>query len=122
LKSHEWIRPVDGAPGEFLVGISDHAQDALSDLVYVELPRVGQSLAAGATFGVVESVKAASDVYMPMDGTVVAVNSALESDQSSVNKDPYGDGWLIRIKASGKPGTGLMNADEYEAFLRETEG
>jgi glycine cleavage system H protein len=120
LKTHEWARP-DG--DDIVCGISDHAQDALSDLVYVELPRVGAQLKAGDTFGVVESVKAASDVYMPISGTIVAVNDALESDQSLINKDPYNAGWMIRVK----PGNlaeldALMDAAAYEQFLKAEEG
>jgi glycine cleavage system H protein len=120
LKTHEWARP-DG--DDIVCGISDHAQDALSDLVYVELPRVGAQLKAGDTFGVVESVKAASDVYIPVGGTIVAVNDALESDQSLINKDPYNAGWMIRVK----PGNlaeldALMDAAAYEQFLKAEEG
>jgi glycine cleavage system H protein len=120
LKTHEWARP-DG--DDIVCGISDHAQDALSDLVYVELPRVGAQLKAGDTFGVVESVKAASDVYMPIGGVIVAVNDALESDQSLINKDPYNAGWMIRVK----PGNlaeldALMDAAAYEQFLKAEEG
>ena len=95
LKTHEWARP-EGE--EIVCGISDHAQEALSDLVYVELPRVGAKLKAGEAFGVVESVKAASDVYMPVSGVVTAVNNALEKAPETINKDPYQAGWLIRVK------------------------
>lgn len=119
LKTHEWARP-DG--DDIVCGISDHAQDALSDLVYVELPRVGAQLKAGDTFGVVESVKAASDVYMPISGTIVAVNEALESDQSLINKDPYNTGWLIRVKPDNPAELdALMDAAAYEQLLQAEE-
>ena len=95
--SHEWSRPAADGSGALVCGISDHAQQAMGDLVYVELPRVGQSFAAGERFATVESVKAASDVYMPVAGTVTAVNSALEGAPEGINADPYGAGWLITI-------------------------
>lgn len=94
-KSHEWVR-IQG--GEATIGITDHAQEALNDIVYVELPKVGQSFALEQEFGVVESVKSVSDLYMPIAGEVVAVNSTLEDAPETLNDDPYGDGWLIRIK------------------------
>ncbi len=121
LASHEWIKPI--ADGEFLVGISDHAQDALSDLVYVDLPRVGTRLKAGDVFGVVESVKAASDLYAPLGGTVTKVNTALENDQAIINTDPYGDGWIMQLKAdSSEEFAKLMDASAYKKLLEETEG
>ena len=121
MASHEWIKPTAG--GEFLIGISDHAQDALSDLVYVDLPRVGTRLKAGDVFGVVESVKAASDLYAPLDGTVTKVNTALENDQAIINTDPYGDGWIMQLKADRAEGFAtLMDASEYKKLLEETEG
>jgi glycine cleavage system H protein len=95
--SHEWTRK-DGA--EYAVGISDHAQEALGDIVYVELPEVGRVLARGEALGVVESVKAASDLYAPLSGKVVAVNASLQGDPALVNKDCYGAGWMIRLAAS----------------------
>ena len=120
LKTHEWARP-DG--DGIVIGISDHAQDAMSDLVYVELPRVGGKLKAGDTFGVVESVKAASDVYMPIGGEIIAVNDALESDQSLINKDPYNTGWLIRVRPDNPAEMdALMDAAAYEALLAAEEG
>ena len=93
--SHEWARLEDD--GTVTVGISDHAQDALGDVVYVEHPEVGQQVAAAEEAGVVESVKAASDIYAPVGGSVVAVNEALEDAPETVNQDPYGDGWFFRI-------------------------
>ncbi len=113
-RTHEWVlREGD----EFVVGITDHAQAQLSDLVYIELPAVGKSFKEGETFGVVESVKAASDLYMPMDGEVVAVNDALPDDPGQINADAFG-AWLIKIKAS-EPGQfdTLMDAAAYEAFV-----
>jgi glycine cleavage system H protein len=96
-RSHEWVRALPG--GRFDIGITDHAQSALGDLVFVEVPPVGRVLAAGEAFAVVESVKAASDVYCPVGGTVVASNEALSSRPELVNADPYGEGWLVRIEA-----------------------
>ena len=94
--SHEWARLEDD--GTVTVGISDHAQDALGDVVYVEHPEVGQQVAAQQEAGVVESVKAASDIYAPITGTVVAVNETLEDTPELVNQDPYGDGWFFRVE------------------------
>jgi glycine cleavage system H protein len=104
-------------------GISDHAQESLSDVVYVELPEVGDAFEKGDTFGVVESVKAASDVYMPMGGEITAANEALEDEPELVNQDPYGDGWMIQFRPSD-PGEfdNLMDAEAYEAFVAEEEG
>ena len=118
-KSHEWSR-VSG--NEVIIGISDHAQDALSDLVYIELPRVGAKLAKGAVFGVVESVKAASDVYMPVGGVITAINRMLEKSPEIINKDPYIEGWLIKIKPDN-PGeiNDLLTAESYGQYLREEE-
>jgi len=93
-KSHEWTRK-DG--DEFVIGITDYAQESLSDIVYVELPEVGDKLGRGDSFGVVESVKAASEVYMPVDGEIIAINSELEDSPELVNQDAYGAGWLIRV-------------------------
>src|SRR5471032_656329 len=90
-KSHEWLRPE--SDGSVTIGITDYAQAALGDITYVQLPKVGAVLAQAAAFGVVESVKAASDVYVPVGGTVVAVNSALDGAPETLNRDPYGAGW-----------------------------
>ncbi len=119
LKTHEWARP----EGDVIVcGISDHAQQALNDLVYVELPRVGDTLKAGDRFGAVESVKAASDVYMPVSGTITAVNSALEKAPEIINKDPYGEGWLVKIKPRDPAEwSQLLDAAAYEEFLKAEE-
>jgi glycine cleavage system H protein len=120
LKTHEWARK-DG--DEIVCGISDHAQESLSDLVYVELPLVSATLRAGDTFGVVESVKAASDVYMPISGVIVAVNNALEGAPEAINKDPYGAGWLIRVKPDNPAEfDALMDAAAYEQQLASEEG
>jgi glycine cleavage system H protein len=120
LKTHEWARR-DG--DEIVCGISDHAQESLSDLVYVELPLVGATLRAGEAFGVVESVKAASDVYMPVGGTISAVNNALEGGPEAINKDPYGAGWLIRVKPDNAADLdALMDAAAYEQQLASEEG
>jgi len=120
LESHEWARK----DGDLIVcGISDHAQESLSDVVYVELPEVGDTFEQGDTFGVVESVKAASDVYMPMGGEITAVNEALEDAPELVNQAPYGDGWMIQFRPSD-PGEldNMMGAEAYEAFVAEEEG
>jgi glycine cleavage system H protein len=93
--THEWIRPEDGSG---LVGITDHAQHELTDIVYVELPKVGARVDKGSAVAVVESVKAASDIYAPVSGEVIEVNTTLQSDPALVNTDPYGQGWLFRIR------------------------
>jgi glycine cleavage system H protein len=119
-ESHEWARQ-DGA--EIVVGISDYAQESLSDIVYVELPEVGDTLEQGDSFGVVESVKAASDVYAPVGGEVVAVNTELEDTPELVNQDPFGAGWLIRLAPSDPSQfDDLMDSDAYEAMVAEEEG
>lgn len=113
----EWLR-VDGE--EATVGITDHAQDLLSDIVYVELPSEGDSFAKGETFGVVESVKAAADLYMPVGGTVVAVNDTIVDEPELVNSDPYGQGWMIKIEMSDpEEADELMDADAYEERIEE---
>ena len=104
--SHEYARK-DGA--DIVVGISDHAQEALGDIVFVELPDIGKVFAQGEAIGVVESVKAASDIYAPVSGKVTAVNAALQSDPALMNKDPYGAGWLLRMAPS--------NAAEWDTLL-----
>lgn len=118
-ESHEWARK-DG--DEFVCGITDHAQESLSDIVYVELPEVGDVFEAEEAYGVVESVKAASDLYMPMGGEITAVNEGLEDSPELVNQDPYGGGWMIRFDPSDPDEfDSLMDADEYEAFVAEEE-
>ena len=113
-KSHEWAK--DEGNSIITIGISEHAQDALGDIVFVELPEVGQNLSAGAEFGVVESVKAASDLYSPVSGEVTEVNSALEDSPETINESPYEDGWIIKVKASDTSELdALQNADDYKA-------
>ncbi|MGB5347125.1 MAG: glycine cleavage system protein GcvH [Woeseia sp.] len=113
-EEHEWLRQEED--GSVTIGITDHAQAALGDLVYVELPEVDQELASGAEMAVVESVKAASDVYAPVSGTVVAVNEALADDPEVINTDPYGDGWIVRVQP-GDERVDTMSPDEYQEFL-----
>ena len=115
-KSHEWLRPE--GDGTATIGITDYAQNSLGDITYVQTPKVGAVLKAGETFGVVESVKAASDLYSPVSGTVVAVNRALETAPETVNRTPYSDGWMIKIKlAEAGAATGLLDADAYGKLL-----
>ena len=112
LKSHEWARIEDS--GQVTVGISDHAQGLLGDLVYVELPNVGDTVTAGAAVAVVESVKAASDVYAPVSGKVVAVNAALADKPETINEDAYGEGWIFVVAPSDtKELDELMSPDDY---------
>ena len=115
-RSHEWVR----REGETAtVGITDHAQDELGDVVFVELPEVGAAFDAGDSFGAVESVKAVSDLYAPVGGEVVEVNSALEDAPEKINEDPYGDGWILKLRAGGEGD--LLSAQEYEQFLEQEE-
>ncbi len=113
-KSHEWVRTL--ANGEVEVGITDHAQSALGDLVFVEVPEAGKTLEVGDSFAVVESVKAASDVYSPVAGAVLEGNPALSKQPELINSEPYGAGWIARVKPAGTP-SGLMSAAEYAAHL-----
>jgi len=118
MSSHEWIRVE--SDGTAYVGISDHAQHAMGDLVYVELPEVGDTINAGDEVGVVESVKAASDIFSPVTGEIIAINEALNDNPEQVNSDPYGDGWLYRIKlADPEELEDLMSAEEYAEQLEE---
>lgn len=120
VASHEWIR--DEGNGIVTIGITDHAQDLLGDVVFVELPEVGDELSAGDDAGVVESVKAASDVYAPLSGEVVAINEALEDAPETVNSDPYGDGWFFQLKLSDTSELDdLLDADAYASHC-EDEG
>jgi glycine cleavage system H protein len=117
-KSHEWVRQAQN--GALEIGITDHAQSALGDLVFVEVPDVGRALREGEACAVVESVKAASDVYSPLAGKVIANNSALSSKPELLNEDPYGAGWLFRLETSGTVNpASLMSATAYESFLAE---
>ena len=114
--THEWLR--DEGDGTYTIGITDHAQHALGDIVYVELPEVGQSFEAEEDFGVVESVKAASDLYMPVDAKIVATNESLEDSPELVNSAPYQDGWLVRVALSADAlPDDLMDADAYHDSL-----
>ena len=117
LATHEWVK-LEG--DEAIAGISDYAQHELSDVVYVELPEVGETLEQGDVFGTVESVKAASDVYMPMSGEVLAVNAELEDTPQLVNEEPFGKGWFIRFRPS-KPVQyeSLLDVEAYEKQCRE---
>jgi len=113
-KSHEWVRTL--ANGNVEVGITYHAQGALGDLVFVEVPEKGKSVKPGDAFAVVESVKAASDVYAPIAGEVLEGNAALGAQPELINSEPYGAGWIARMKPNGAP-TGLLTAAEYDAHL-----
>lgn len=114
VASHEWVR-VEG-DGTVTVGVTDHAQDLLGDVVFVELPEVGAELANGDDAGVVESVKAASDIYAPLSGEVIAVNEALEDAPETVNSDPYNDGWFFKLKLTDESELdALLDADGYSA-------
>ena len=117
-ESHEWVSTEDN--GNTRIGISDHAQEALGDLVFVELPVVGDEISQGDPCAVVESVKAASDIYAPVSGLVVAINEDLESDPALINADPYGDGWLFELKLiDTEELDGLKDAEAYEESMEE---
>ncbi|MGB1697392.1 MAG: glycine cleavage system protein GcvH [Thermoplasmatota archaeon] len=116
-KSHEWIR-IDGDIAT--IGITDHAQSALNDIVYVELPDVGDAFDQEGEFGVVESVKSVSDLYLPLAGEVTEVNEALEDEPETLNTDPYGAGWIVKIRISDADQVGdLLDAAGYKAFTEE---
>src|SRR5688500_19168867 len=120
LKSHEWAR-VEG-DGRVTVGISDHAQGLLGDLVYVELPNIGDRIEAGNAGAVVESVKAASDVYSPVTGTVVEVNTALTDKPETINEDAYGEGWIFVLKVEEPDQINeLLDPDDYAELLEEED-
>lgn len=115
-KSHEWVQ--QNPDGTVTVGITHHAQDLMGDMVYVDLPKTGAQVAAGKECGVVESVKAASDIYAPVSGTIVESNSALADAPETVNKDPYGAGWMFRLKPANQAElNGLLDAKAYEALV-----
>jgi glycine cleavage system H protein len=115
-RSHEWVR-TEGDTAT--IGITDHAQDELGDIVFVELPETGATFDAGDSFGTVESVKAVSDLYTPVGGEVVEVNEALGDSPEKINEDPYGEGWIVKIRVSGEGD--LLSASDYEQFLGEEE-
>ena len=120
LKSHEWARVEDN--GTVTVGISDHAQGLLGDLVYVELPSVGDKVQAGNACAVVESVKAASDVYAPVSGEVVAVNSALGDKPETINEDAYGEGWILVVQPDSLDEVNeLLSPDDYSELLEDED-
>ena len=119
-RTHEWARLEED--GTVTVGITDHAQNALGDVVFVEQPEVGEPVAAGEEAGVVESVKAASDIYAPISGTVVAVNEALEEAPEKVNEDPYGDGWFFRLEPDDPADLDdMLDAEGYGEMLENEE-
>lgn len=113
-KSHEWVR-TEGDTAT--VGITEHAQDELGDVVFVELPETGTTLEAGDTFGAVESVKAVSDLYAPVGGEVVEVNEVLNDAPEKINEDPYGDGWILKLRTTGE--ADLLSAEDYQKVIDE---
>ncbi|HWS86064.1 MAG TPA: glycine cleavage system protein GcvH [Pyrinomonadaceae bacterium] len=118
-KDHEWLR-VEGDTGT--VGITDHAQHSLGDVVYVELPKAGESFSAHDTFGSVESVKAVSELFLPVAGEVTEVNESLTDEPEKVNNDPYGEGWMLRLKLSNRGEVdSLLSAAEYEDYIGSLE-
>jgi len=115
-KTHEWVK-IEG--DEATVGITAHAQEALGDITFIEPPKIGTAVKAGGPCGVIESVKAASDLYAPVSGQVLSVNDALESAPEKVNSDPYGEGWIFRLsKVNAADAASLMSADAYDAFVK----
>jgi glycine cleavage system H protein len=119
-KTHEWVRQEDD--GTLVMGISDHAQELLGDLVYVELPEVGRTVQAREELAVVESVKAAADVYGPVSGEVVAINESLVDTPELINRDPYGEGWMVRIKPeSTEEIANLLDAAAYSTLAKDEE-
>lgn len=121
-RDHEWLRREAG--GEAVVGITDHAQQELGDIVYVELPEVGATVAAGEVLGSVESVKAVSELFCPAAGEVIALNEALENAPERVNESPYGEGWLVRLRLADPEaaGQGLLSAAAYAEFVASEGG
>lgn len=116
VASHEWLHQEED--GTITIGITEHAQDLLGDIVYIELPEQGATIEAGQEIAVVESVKAASDVYAPISGTIIAINEALVDAPDTINSDPYGEGWFFKIKpANPADYNDLMDADEYQDSL-----
>ncbi len=116
---HEWVRREDD--GSVSIGITGHAATSLGDLVYVELPEVGQDVEEGGEMAVVESVKAASDVYAPIAGSIVAVNEDLADDPEKINADPYGDGWIVRMNVDAIDESAMMTPDAYQQLLDELD-
>ena len=118
-KDHEWL--VQDNDNSFVVGITDHAQDSLGDVTFVELPEIGTSFSRGEVFGVVESVKAASDLYMPVGGEILEINEELGDSPEKLNESPYGDGWIIKIKSNASEElSSLLTADQYKEEIGKT--
>ena len=118
-KEHEWLRIVDSIG---TIGISDHAQKELGEIVYIEMPKVGTKFDNGETFGNVESVKAVSELFMPASGEVVEINEELGAAPEKINEDPYGEGWMIRVRLANTEDTAdLMSAEEYDDYIKEEE-
>lgn len=113
-KDHEWVRIADGVAR---IGITDYAQDALGDIVFVQLPEVGSTVGSGDSFSEIESTKSVNDVYAPVAGTVSSVNEALRDRPELLNSDPYGEGWICEITLSGVESGDLMSASDYEALI-----
>ena len=119
-KSHEWARVEED--GSITIGITDHAQESLGDVVYVEVPDIGDTLAGGVQAGVVESVKAASDIYSPITGEVIAINESLEEEPELVNSDPYNDGWFFRLAPQDLSELeGMLSAEDYASACVEED-
>ncbi len=119
-KEHEWVL-VEGHVA--IIGITEYAQQELGDIVYVELPEVGEKVVKDDPFGAVESVKAVSDIYAPVSGTVIEVNDALPDSPETINDDPYGDGWMIKVEMSDKDDLkDLMSAEEYAGYVEQQKG
>lgn len=118
---HEWVGPANGTTVR--IGITDYAQEALGDIVYVHLPDVGDTVEAGSAMGELESTKSVSDLFAPVSGTVTARNEALDANPELCNSDPYGEGWIVEIDAAdASAADGLMTADDYEATVTSTQG
>ena len=117
-QEHEWVRVQDN---EAIVGITEFAQQELGEVVFVELPEVGQVFESGDAIGTIESVKAVAELYAPLAGKILTVNEAVVDDPELLNEDPHGEGWLVKIQFSGGTPSGLMNAEEYEDFIKSGE-
>jgi glycine cleavage system H protein len=113
-KDHEWAK-IEG--NTVTIGITDHAQKSLGDIVFVELPAVGRTLKKGETFGVVESIKAVSDLYSPVTGKVIEAHSSLSDDPAEINRDPHGSAWMVKIQIEGAAGGDLMSSGDYEKYV-----
>ena len=113
-KEHEWVL-VEGDTGT--IGITDHAQEELGDIVYVDLPKPGAKLEQGKSLGSVESVKAVSDIYSPVSGEVIEINTLLADSPEKLNEDPHGAAWLVKLKLAGPPAANLMTAEEYQSYI-----